>query len=83
MAFFKSKPNVPDGEKARIEFHAQQIAENLGFPRLELPILSPSAVFGNTPADTMKRVGQHLSHDVSDIQIVVEPKAVEKCGGGG
>ena len=37
---FTAKPNVTVGEKSRIEFHLQQLAECIGFDRFLLPVLS-------------------------------------------
>ncbi len=86
--FFKSKPNVSVAEKARLEFYLQQIAEAIGFERLMLPILSMSSLlesreFSQSPDQIIESVGKHLSHDVSSVQYVVVPQAIEKSGGGG
>ena len=86
MAFFKSTPNLPDDEKARIEFHLQQIAECVGFDRLTLPVLSENSLLSENPrtADQLKcLVGEHLGHDVSDVRIQTFPMQPEKIGGGG
>jgi len=85
MALFKSKPNLPDNDKARIEFHLQQIAECIGFDRLTLPVLAQSSLVGafESPNEMVNFVGHHLSHDVGDITVEVAPKELEKCGGGG
>ncbi|MDG1875312.1 MAG: hypothetical protein P8J27_15465 [Mariniblastus sp.] len=85
MAFFKTKPNVPNNEKARIEFHLQQILECIGFERFTRPVLAHHLIVGvfQTPAEIVNFAGQHLSHDVSGISVEVLPKELEKCGGGG
>ena len=76
MAFFKPTPNLPDGEKARIEFYLQQIAECIGFDRFKLPVLSEDKLLNGDAAnptefqtvDQIKNmVGKHLRHDVSDL----------------
>ena len=86
--FFKPKPNLPDAEKARIEFHLQQIAECVGFDRFTLPVLSRKTLFGlyeskQKPQQMIAFVGNHLAHDVSEIRFRVVPQQLQNCGGGG
>ena len=91
MPLFKSKPSLADGEKARIEFHLQQIAESITADRLKLKVLPEEDILAGdsagsalTDVETLtKRIGQHLSHDVANIAILEQPKELEKCGGGG
>ena len=85
MVFLKAKPNVSDHEKARIEFHLQQIADCVGFQPLQLGFISPEAFLKSpsTLPDLIKQVAAHLSHDITDLQVLTLPKKVEKCGGGG
>ena len=88
MPFFKSAPALPDDEKARIEFHLQQISECIGFNRLKLPVLSEDTVLHGSGADPtadqiVSLVGEHLGHDVSGIKLQTVPLPPEKCGGGG
>jgi hypothetical protein len=86
MIFFKSTPNLSDNEKARIEFHLQQIAECIGFERLTLPVLSEKTLLSeeHETADQLKSfLGTHLRHDVGGIQIQTFPLQTEKVGGGG
>jgi hypothetical protein len=90
MAFFKLTPNLPEGEKARIEFHLQQIAECIGFKRFTLPVLSQDSVlYGSSRSEyqtanqVVRFAGEHLGHDVSGISIQTVPLPPEKCGGGG
>ncbi len=86
MAFFKSTPNLPDDEKARIEFHLQQIAECIGFDRLKLPVLSERSLLSGelqTAEQIKNRVGEHLGHDVSSVKLQTFPMQPEKTGGGG
>ena len=88
MAFFKSTPNLPVDEKARIEFHLQQIAQCIGFDRLKLPVLSEESVLlrngvAQSADQVLSLVGEHLGHDVSDVSIQTVPLPPEKCGGGG
>ncbi len=91
MQLFKSKPSLADGEKSRIEFHLQQIAESITADRLKLEVLSEEEVLagdaeGSALSDLetlTNRIGKHLSHDVANIPIVQQPQELEKCGGGG
>ena len=92
MLFFKTTANVPDGEKARLEFHLQQIAECLGHDRVMLPVLSASSVLfqeqsnqndPRSPRDIMTIAGKHLGHDVGEVTIQTTLLQPEKCGGGG
>ncbi len=86
--FFKPKPNLPDAEKARIEFHLQQIGECVGFDRFTLPVLGRKTLFGlyeskKNPQQMIEFVGNHLAHDVSGIRLNVVPQQLQHCGGGG
>jgi hypothetical protein len=88
IVFFKPKPNLPDAEKARIEFHLQQIAECVGFDRFTLPVLSRDRLFGlyeteKDPQQVIGFVGKHLAHDVSGIRLSVVPQQLQNCAGGG
>ena len=91
MQLFKSKPSLADGEKARIEFHLQQIAESITADRLKLEVLTEEDILagdsgGSALADVdslTKKLGQHLSHDVANISILQQPQELEKCGSGG
>ena len=85
--FFKAKPNLPDGEKARLEFHLQQIADALGMERMRLPVLGLKSIRGwmttKTPQQIIATIGEHLSHDVGDVGFNLDPKQLQQCGGGG
>ena len=90
MPFFKSAPNLPDDEKARIEFHLQQISETIGFDRLQLPVLMEREVLYETQQSSLRSseqvlaaVGEHLSYDISEISVQTIPMPPEKTGGGG
>ncbi len=87
MAFFKPKPNLPVDEKARVEFHLQQIVDSIGLERFLLPVLDSDFLLNNsslaTNQETINFVGSHLNHDVSGIRIAVNLQEPEKCGGGG
>ncbi|MDG2223315.1 MAG: hypothetical protein P8L85_18175 [Rubripirellula sp.] len=86
--FFKTKPNLPDAEKARIDYHIQQIAECIGFDRFRLPVLNRDTLLGlffsqKTPTEMIQFVGDHLNHDASGIQFRVVPQQAANCGSGG
>ena len=91
MQLFKSKPSLPDGEKARIEFHLQQIAQSIGAGRLRLPVLKEEdLLYRDAESSTLEdvkslsvKIGKHLSHDVGNVGIREQPQTLEKCGGGG
>ena len=77
---------MPDNEKARIEFHLQQIAECIGFDRFTLPVLSEYDLLSENVATTEQLkclVGEHLGHDVSGVKVQTFPMQPEKVGGGG
>jgi hypothetical protein len=86
--FFKSKPNLPVAEKARIEFHFQQIAECLGVERLKRPVLSRAHLMDKldslrSPETALTFLGEHLQHQVGGLQVNVVPQDVAKCSSGG
>ena len=86
MVFFKSKPAIGDHEKARIEFHLQEIGEAIGFQRFQLPVWSRQQLLdldGKTPSQIVDALGSHLSHSTTGLQVEVEIAPAEKCGGGG
>jgi len=86
MPFFKTKPTIATGEKARLEFELQKLSEFVGSERFKLPVLS-LAQWQNTTikplADTLATVGKHLQHASGSINLVVQPENLESCGGGG
>jgi hypothetical protein len=86
MAFFKAKPNVSDHDKARIEFHLQEIAESIGFERFVLPVVSEASLMdhaGKTPQQIVAFASEHLSHNTAGLSVQVAIVPEEKCGGGG
>jgi len=85
MAFFGTKPNLSGNEKARIEFHLQQILDCVGIEPLRLPFVDPQRLLGagtDLPA-LSQTLADHLSHDIRELGIQVVPEPLEKCGGGG
>ena len=92
MAFFKTTPDLPDDERARVEFHLQQISEHIGFDRFTLPVLGEESVlYGNESGQRRLRttdqikilIGKHLGHDVNDVKVQSLPMQSQKIGGGG
>ena len=88
MAFFQSKPNLPAADKAKVELRLQQIADCIGFDRFQLPVQPLKELVGlsdntNPTERAVAFAGEHLSHDVSGLRVVVTPQELEKCGGGG
>ena len=90
MPFFKSAPNLPDGEKARIEFHLQQISESIGFDRLRLPVMNERDILYDAQQSDLRsskqvltKVGEHLNYDISEVRLQTLPMPPEKTGGGG
>jgi hypothetical protein len=88
MAFFKPKPNLGDHEKARIEFHLQEIAESIGFERFKLPVLRVDQLMdlkiqSKTPEQIVAFAAEHLSHNIAGLKVQVAIEPQEKCGGGG
>ena len=88
MPFFKSKPNIPDRDKARVEFQLQQLAERVGPAPFRNHVVIPTQVFGqnwkDASVDSIKElVARQLEYDVDPIKIQIVPQKLEKCGGGG
>lgn len=86
--FFKPKPNVPPGEKARLEYYLQQIGETIGMDRFQLPVLDRDVVLGwsssgKTPQEMLHAIGAHLQHEVSGVGFELDPQQLQQCGGGG
>jgi len=86
--FFAAKPNVTVGEKSRIEFYLQQLAETIGFERFCLPVLSRDTLLGLVQSEQNNEqivafLGEHLSHDVDAIQVQLDPQKSANCSGGG
>lgn len=89
MFFFKSNPNLSDGERARIEFHYQQLVDHLGADRFRLPVLNEQAILNEqgtlrTAGQIKAFVGEHLGIDVSglDVQQQMALPVKQSSGGG-
>lgn len=88
MPLFRISAGLPDHEKARIEYHLQQLSECLGFRRFQIPILIPENSFGHdahqiSVQKALEIVGQHLSYDVKGIEVRTLPQPLPISGGGG
>ncbi len=86
--FFKTEPNVSDGEKARLEFYIQEIADCIGFDKCRRPVQTLSALSGaalncESPGEIIRFVGDVLAYDTTDLRFEVIPGPLEKSGGGG
>ena len=85
--FFKPKPNINDGEKARIEYHLQQIADVIGWDRMQLPILGLNTIQewaeSKSPETMIGLIGEHLNRDVAGVGFQLDPQQLQQCGGGG
>lgn len=85
MAWLSTKPNVSGNEKARIEFHLQQIFSCVGCQPFLLPVVDAPALLDSVSSiqSLSQSFADHLSHDVTGLRIEVAPQPLEKCGGGG
>ena len=88
MALFKPKPNLALADRARIEFFYQRIFECVGLERIQLPVqrMNEWLVLANSNGNVepiLNWLGQHLNHDVSELQIRFEPGSIVPSGGGG
>ena len=88
MLFFKSKPNLDDNKKAKVEFYFFQIAKSLGWERCVAPIIPAAKLLELAQqSDPVKSlvsfVGEHLQHDVADLDVQVTPRLLATVSGGG
>ena len=88
MPLFKTKPNLPTAERARIEFHFQQIVECLGVQRSQAPVhrLNDWLVLANANVNAepiLGWLGDRLCHDIDGLSCRVVPTSFEPSGGGG
>jgi len=85
MALFGTKPNLSGNERARIEFHLQQILDCVGLEPFQLPFFDPGPFLrpGSDLGAMSQALSDHLSHDIQQTHIEVVPQELEKCGGGG
>ena len=88
MLFFKSKPNLDDNRKAKVEFYFLQIAKALGWERCLAPTIPAAKLLGLAKQSDPVRalvsfVSEHLQHDVTDLDVRVTPRLLTTVGGGG
>ena len=88
MLFFKSKPNLDDNKKAKVEFYLFQIAKALGWERCVAPIIPAAKLLDLAQqSDPVKAlvsfVGEHLQHNVADLDVRVTPRLLATVSGGG
>ena len=88
MLFFKSKPNLNDNKKAKVEFYFFQIAKALGWKRCQSPVVPVSKLLElaerSDPIQALTNfLSDHLQHDVSDLDVQVTPRLLKTVGGGG
>ena len=88
MPFFKSKPNLDDNKKAKVEFYFFQIAKALGWERCTTPIIPAAKLLGlaqqSDPVTALVSfVGEHLQHDVANLGVQVTPRLLTTVSGGG
>ena len=88
MLFFKSKPNLDDNKKAKVEFYFFQIGKALGWERCVAPVIPAEKLLGLAQqSDPVKAlvsfVAEHLQHDVAALDVRVTPRLLTTVGGGG
>ena len=88
MAFFKTSAGVPDHEKARLEFHIQQVSESIGSGLMQIPVVDPNVEFmkgGQVDSldSILQTVGRQLNHDMGSLNVKTQPQELKKCGSGG
>lgn len=88
MLFFKSKPNLDDNKKAKVEFYFFQIAKALGWERCITSIVPAAKLLElaqqSDPVTALVGfVGKHLQYDVADLDVRVTPRLLTTVGGGG
>jgi len=88
MLFFKSKPNVDDNKKAKVEFYFFQIAKTLGWERCSKPMVPAAKLLelaqrADPVASIVRFVGEYLQYDVVDLDVRVTPRLLTTVGGGG
>ena len=88
MPFFKSKPNVDDNKKAKVEFYFFQIGKALGWERCVVPIVPAATLLdlgqhSNPLTALVSFLSEHLQHDVTDLDVRVAPRLLATVSGGG
>lgn len=88
MLFFKSKPNLDDNKKAKVEFYFFQIAQALGWSRCTAPIVPAEKLLelaqrSDPLTALVSFLSEHLQHDVTDLDVRVTPRLLATVSGGG
>ena len=88
MPFFKSKPNLDDNKKAKVEFYFFQIAKAIGWERCTAPVVPATkllelAQHSDPVTALVSFVGEHLQHNVADLDVRVTPRLLATVSGGG
>ena len=88
MLFSKSKPNLDDNKKAKVEFYFFQVARAIGWQRCTAPAAPVEKLFELAEhSDPVKAlvpfVGEHLQYDVAALDVRVTPRLLATVSGGG
>ncbi len=88
MLFLKSKPNLDDNKKAKVEFYFLQIAKALGWQRCVTPVVPAEKLLdlaGRSDPLTglVSLLSEHLKHDVTDLDVRVTPRLLATVSSGG
>ena len=88
MLFFKSKPNLDDNRKAKIEFYFFQVAKVVGWERCVAPIVPAAKLLElgqrtDPVKDLVSFFSEHLQHDVMELDVRVTPRLLATVSGGG
>ncbi len=87
MLFFKTKPDIADHDKARLEFRLQQITDQVGSERMRLPIQESDQLIPSNPdakpQSVVEILRNHLQHDFDGFKVQESLDVVEQKSGGG
>ena len=88
MLFFKSKPNLDENKKAKVEFYFFQIARAIGWDRCVAPVIPTEKLLGlaqqSDPVSALTSfAAEHLNHDVAALDVRVTPRLLATVSGGG
>ena len=88
MPFFKSKPNLDENKKAKVEFYFFQISKALGWQRCIAPIVPTAKLLDlgqhSDPLTALvSSLSEHLQHDATDLDVQVTPRLLATVSGGG
>ena len=88
MLFSKSKPNLDENKKAKVEFYFFQIAKAIGWERCVAPVAPVDRLLQLAEqADPIKSlvsfVAEHLQYNVAELDVRVTPRLLSTVSGGG